>query len=92
MRGGVLWLNGKAVPKVRLPDFVLPMAANTLTGITQVPADVVDAARGMGLTNRQILWQIELKLALPVILTAIRIVLFPEATPYQPNEQGRAAA
>jgi signal peptidase I len=29
MRGGVLWLNGKAVPKVRLADFVTPMAANT---------------------------------------------------------------
>jgi signal peptidase I len=29
MRGGVLWLNGKAVPKVRLPDFIIPMAPNT---------------------------------------------------------------
>jgi signal peptidase I len=29
MRGGVLWLNGKAVPKVRIDDFVIPMAANT---------------------------------------------------------------
>jgi osmoprotectant transport system permease protein len=54
---------------------LLPMAANTLTGITQVSADVVDAARGMGLSRSQILWQIELPLALPVILTGIRIVL-----------------
>ncbi|WBO20873.1 signal peptidase I [Sphingomonas abietis] len=29
MKGGVLWLNGKAVPKVRESDFVIPMAANT---------------------------------------------------------------
>lgn len=29
MRGGVLWLNGKAVPKIRIADFVIPMAANT---------------------------------------------------------------
>jgi osmoprotectant transport system permease protein len=54
---------------------LLPMAANTFTGITQVPAEVVDAGRGMGLSSRQILWQIELPLALPVILTGIRIVL-----------------
>lgn len=54
---------------------LLPMVANTFIGISQVPADVVDAARGMGLSSRQILWQIELKLALPVILTGVRIVL-----------------
>jgi signal peptidase I len=29
MRGGQLWLNGKAVPKVRIADFVVPIAANT---------------------------------------------------------------
>lgn len=29
MRGGMLWLNGKAVPKVRLPDFIVPVVANT---------------------------------------------------------------
>ncbi|HEY0271074.1 MAG TPA: signal peptidase I [Sphingomonas sp.] len=29
MRDGTLWLNGKAVPKVRLPDFILPMTPNT---------------------------------------------------------------
>ena len=29
MRGGVLWLNGKAVPKRRIADFVVPLAANT---------------------------------------------------------------
>ena len=45
------------------------------SGLTGVPRDVVDAGRGMGLTRRQLLWQIELPLALPVILTGIRIVL-----------------
>jgi osmoprotectant transport system permease protein len=54
---------------------LLPVVANTVVGLGQVPPAVVDAARGMGLTGRQILAQIELPLALPVILTGIRIVL-----------------
>lgn len=54
---------------------LLPIVANTVTGLSQVPASVVDAARGMGMSARQTLLQIELPLALPVILTGIRIVL-----------------
>ncbi len=54
---------------------LLPMAANTVVGIERAPPDVVDAADGMGMTSRQRLLSVELPLALPVILTAIRIVL-----------------
>lgn len=54
---------------------LLPLVANTVTGLNQVPAAVTDAARGMGLSARQRLWQIELPLALPVLLAGIRIVL-----------------
>jgi len=54
---------------------LLPMAANTVIGLDQAPRDVVDAARGMGMTGRQRLFSVELPLALPVILTAVRIVL-----------------
>ncbi|UVF19957.1 ABC transporter permease [Microvirga terrae] len=54
---------------------LLPVVANTVTGLNQVPAAVSDAARGMGLSVRQRLWQVELPLALPVILAGIRIVL-----------------
>jgi osmoprotectant transport system permease protein len=54
---------------------LLPVVANTVVGLAQVPPAVVDAARGMGLTSRQLLAKIELPLALPVILTGIRIVL-----------------
>ena len=54
---------------------LLPIVANTIAGLSQVPATVVDAARGMGLSARQRLMQIELPLALPVILAGIRIVL-----------------
>ena len=54
---------------------LLPMTANTVVGLDQAPRDVVDAADGMGMTGRQRLFSIELPLALPVILTGVRIVL-----------------
>lgn len=54
---------------------LLPMVANTVVGLNGVSRAVVDAARGMGLTVRQRLFQVEMPLALPVILTGIRIVL-----------------
>jgi osmoprotectant transport system permease protein len=54
---------------------LLPVVANTVVGLGQVPATVVDAARGMGLSGRQRLLEVELPLAFPVILAGIRIVL-----------------
>jgi osmoprotectant transport system permease protein len=54
---------------------LLPVVANTVVGLEQVPATVVDAARGMGLSKQQRLFQIELPLAFPIILTGIRIVI-----------------
>ena len=54
---------------------LLPVVANTVAGLAAVPAAVTDAARGMGMTRAQLLARIELPLALPVVLTAIRIVL-----------------
>lgn len=52
---------------------LLPIFENTLTGLTQVPAQALDAARGMGMNARQRLVQIELPLAFPVILAGIRV-------------------
>jgi osmoprotectant transport system permease protein len=46
---------------------------NITTGLQGVPADVVDSARGMGLTDRQVLWQVELPMALPEIMAGLRI-------------------
>lgn len=46
---------------------------NTYTGVRQVDADTVDAARGMGMSGGQILLRIELPLAAPLILTGIRL-------------------
>ncbi|WP_020558442.1 ABC transporter permease [Thiofilum flexile] len=54
---------------------LLPIVTNTVVGLDGVPATVREAARGMGLTRRQRLWQVEMPLAFPVILTGIRIVL-----------------
>jgi osmoprotectant transport system permease protein len=54
---------------------LLPVVANTTVGLGRVSPAAVDAARGMGLTDWQVLTQIELILALPVIVTGIRIVL-----------------
>jgi osmoprotectant transport system permease protein len=52
---------------------LLPIFENALVGITTVPPAVSEAARGMGLTPRQILARVELPLALPVILAGIRV-------------------
>ena len=46
---------------------------NTTTGLQEVPRDMVDAAEGMGLTRRQILFKVELPMALPTIFAGLRI-------------------
>jgi osmoprotectant transport system permease protein len=46
---------------------------NINTGLNNVPDESKDAARGMGLTDRQMLWRVELPLALPEILAGVRI-------------------
>jgi len=51
---------------------LLPIIRNTYTGITEVNPTVVDAARGMGMSHRQIFSKVELPLAMPVILAGIR--------------------
>ncbi|MFB8344051.1 ABC transporter permease [Brucella cytisi] len=54
---------------------LLPIVANTVAGLAQVPEPVTDAARGMGMTRLQRLFKTEFPLAFPVILTGIRIVM-----------------
>jgi osmoprotectant transport system permease protein len=46
---------------------------NIVTGLNNVPAEVKSAGRGMGLTDRQLLWRVELPLALPEIIAGIRV-------------------
>jgi osmoprotectant transport system permease protein len=49
------------------------LVRNIATGIRDVPAEVIDAARGMGMNPRQLLWRVELPLALPVIVAGLRV-------------------
>jgi osmoprotectant transport system permease protein len=49
------------------------LVRNIVTGLRGVPADVIDAARGMGYTDTQRLWRVELPIALPVIVAGVRI-------------------
>ena len=52
---------------------LLPVVRSTDAGLSQVPRPVVDAALGMGLSPRQIFWQVEVPLALPVWLAGLRV-------------------
>src|ERR1700721_3039675 len=52
---------------------LLPVIRNTYTGIRGVDPAVVEAGRGMGMTDRQLLFQVELPLALSVIIAGIRV-------------------
>ena len=54
---------------------LLPVLRNTMVGLEQVDKNVIEAGRGMGLTKRQALRQIELPLAIPVILAGVRPAL-----------------
>ncbi|GGA33048.1 ABC transporter permease [Paenibacillus physcomitrellae] len=51
---------------------LLPIIRNTYTGITDVDKAVVEAARGMGMTSRQILFRVQLPLAMSVIMAGVR--------------------
>ncbi len=52
---------------------LLILFRNTLAGLRNVPIDVREAAQGMGLTGSQVLWRVELPLALPTIIAGLRI-------------------
>jgi osmoprotectant transport system permease protein len=62
---------------------VIPLAAyslvilvrNIITGLDEVPADAVDAARGMGFSPARLLWRVQLPLAVPTIFAGLRIAV-----------------
>ncbi len=54
---------------------LLPVIRNTYTGIRGVDPAVVEAGRGMGLTDSQLLFQVELPLAVSVILSGVRVAV-----------------
>jgi osmoprotectant transport system permease protein len=52
---------------------LLPVLRNTVTGITGVDPAIREAGRGMGMTDWELLWRVELPLAAPVIIAGIRV-------------------
>jgi osmoprotectant transport system permease protein len=54
---------------------LLILFRNILTGLREVPEEVRESARGMGLSARQILWRVELPLALPAIVAGLRVAV-----------------
>jgi osmoprotectant transport system permease protein len=54
---------------------LLILFRNTLTGLRSVPEDTREAARGMGLSDRQMLWKVELPLAVPAIIAGLRVAV-----------------
>lgn len=63
------WNNTAALVVLAIP----PIMTNAYFGIEGVDRDAVEAARGMGLTERQVLLQVELPLGLPLVLAGVRI-------------------
>jgi len=69
---GILGLGFKTAVFALWLYALLPIVRNTATGIEEVDPNVIEAAMGMGMTNRQILLQIELPLAFPVMFAGMR--------------------
>jgi osmoprotectant transport system permease protein len=51
----------------------LPILRNTYTGIKEVAAEIVEAGRGMGMTEMQLLLRVKLPMSIPVIMTGVRV-------------------
>ena len=49
------------------------LVRNIYVGLTGLDRDMLEAARGMGMSPRQVLWQVELPMALPVIMAGVRV-------------------
>lgn len=62
------WFVFAALIVLAAPSIV----TNSWVGVAEVPDEIRDAARGMGLTDRQVLWRVELPLAMPLIMGGIR--------------------
>lgn len=52
---------------------LLPIIRNTVVGLREVPSEVLESARGIGMLPRAVLWRIQMPMAWPVILTGVRV-------------------
>lgn len=67
---------GKDTAIVALAVYTLQIIyRNTMLGLDNVPSSAKEAARGMGYTDRQILWKVELPLAIPEIVAGLRVAV-----------------
>ncbi len=66
--------RGAVTAIIALTAFTLQIIfRNMTTGLRNVPSEVTEAARGVGLTRKQLLWQVEIPLAMPEIIAGLRI-------------------
>ena len=66
--------RGNTTALVALVSYTLLIIfRNVLTGLDNVPPEARDAARGLGMTERQLLWQVEVPLAMPEIMAGLRV-------------------
>lgn len=68
----ILGLGMKPAVLALLFQSLLPIVRNTIAGLIEVNPDVKEAARGMGMSQRRILIEVELPLAMPIILSGIK--------------------
>lgn len=54
---------------------LLPIVRNTYLGLKGVEANLIEAGRGMGMTRLQLLWQVQLPIAFPVMLSGFRVAM-----------------
>lgn len=66
--------RGTTTAIIALTAFTLQIIfRNVITGLRNVPPDVTEAARGVGLTPKQMLWRVEIPLAMPEIIAGLRV-------------------
>ncbi len=66
--------RGNVTAVIALTAYTLQILyRNIIAGLQNVPADTKDAGRGMGMSDRQLLWKVELPLAMPEIIAGLRI-------------------
>ena len=67
-------LEGIETAEIGLVSYtLLILIRNIVSGLDSVPSDAREAARGMGYSNRQMLWRVELPLSLPVFMAGVRL-------------------
>lgn len=72
---GILGIgSGPAILALFLAS-LLPIVRNTYEGLKNVPASLKEAATGIGMTPRQVLWQVELPNAVPIMVGGVRVAL-----------------